>query len=186
MSDEPATRIQDAATALFAERGFEGTSVRDIAQHAGVTAGSINYYFGSKGSLHQECGRRLAQEYLTEARGLLESEGPLAVLEHYADYAIRDPKLVQIWLDLQGARDPEKRAFSDREIMHPIQLFLMEALGQMGDAPMDRRMKMICFVGAVILRSMFTEEQFKLLAGTSTEEGNVAFKEVLFSKLIDD
>ena len=40
---DPATRIHEAATELFAEHGFEGVSVRDIAAEAGVTVGSINY-----------------------------------------------------------------------------------------------------------------------------------------------
>ncbi len=185
MSDDPASRIQEAATRLFAEHGFEGVGVRDIAQNAGVTVGSINYYFGSKDSLYQECGRRLTQIYLAEARERLEREGPRAVLEHYAEYSVRDPKLVQVWLDLQGARDPEKRSFSNREIMHPIQTFLIEALGRSGEATPERRLQMLCFVGAVILRSMLTDEQFKLLTGTSVEEGNEAWKEVLFSRLID-
>ncbi len=186
MSDDPATRIQDAATDLFAERGFEGTSVRDIAQRADVTVGSINYYFGSKDSLYQECGRRLTQVYLAEARERLEREGPRAVLDHYAEFAVRDPKLIQVWLDLQGARDPDKRSFSNREIMHPIQMFLVQALSQMGEPTQERRMKTLCFVGAVILRSMLTQEQFTILTGDSPEEGNEIWKRVLFSSLIDD
>src|ERR1043165_494076 len=40
-----------AAERLFAERGFEGTSVRDIAQEAGVNVAMISYYFGSKEKL---------------------------------------------------------------------------------------------------------------------------------------
>lgn len=186
MSDDPATRIQDAATKLFAEHGFEGVSVRDIAALADVTVGSINYYFGSKDSLYQECGRRLTQRYLTEARAEMERDGPRAVLEHYADYAIRDPRLIQVWLDLQSARDPEKRSFSNREIMHPIQMFLIEALSKSGDATSDRRLRMLCFVGAVILRSMLTEEQFKMLMGTSSEDGNEQWKQILFTRLLDD
>lgn len=186
MSDDPASRIQDAATELFAEHGFEGASVRDIARKAGVTVGSINYYFGSKDSLYQECGRRLARDYLSEARERLERDGPRAVLEHYAEYAVRDPRLIQIWLDLQGARDPEKRAFSNREIMHPIQIFLVDAMSRLGEATIDRRLRMMCFVGAVILRSMLTEEQFKLLTMTTPEEGNAVWREILFARLIDD
>src|ERR1043166_6846658 len=42
-----------AAERLFAEHGFEGTSVRDIAQEAGVNAAMISYYFGSKEKLLQ-------------------------------------------------------------------------------------------------------------------------------------
>jgi TetR/AcrR family transcriptional regulator, regulator of cefoperazone and chloramphenicol sensitivity len=41
-------RLRDAAIRLFAERGVAGTSVRDIAEAAGVTAGLITHYFGSK------------------------------------------------------------------------------------------------------------------------------------------
>ena len=39
------------AEELFAEKGFDGTSVRDIAQHAGVNLAMISYYFGSKEKL---------------------------------------------------------------------------------------------------------------------------------------
>jgi AcrR family transcriptional regulator len=39
------------AEQLFAEQGFDGTSIRDIAQHAGVNLAMINYYFGSKENL---------------------------------------------------------------------------------------------------------------------------------------
>ncbi len=43
--------ILDSAEALFAEKGFDGTSVRDIAGHAGVNLAMISYYFGSKEKL---------------------------------------------------------------------------------------------------------------------------------------
>ena len=46
-------QIQIIITAerLFAERGFDGTSVRDIAHEAGVNIAMISYYFGSKEKL---------------------------------------------------------------------------------------------------------------------------------------
>ena len=40
-----------AAEELFAEKGFDGASVRDIAQQAGVNLAMISYYFGSKEKL---------------------------------------------------------------------------------------------------------------------------------------
>ena len=43
--------ILDSAEQLFAEKGFDGTSVRDIAGHAGVNLAMISYYFGSKEKL---------------------------------------------------------------------------------------------------------------------------------------
>ncbi len=40
-----------AAERLFAIKGFDGTSVRDIANEANVNVAMINYYFGSKDKL---------------------------------------------------------------------------------------------------------------------------------------
>lgn len=45
--------ILDVAEELFASSGFEGTSVRDIAQKAGMNVAMISYYFGSKEKLLQ-------------------------------------------------------------------------------------------------------------------------------------
>lgn len=44
-------RILDAAERLFAERGFAGTSLRDIASAARVNLAAANYHFGSKDEL---------------------------------------------------------------------------------------------------------------------------------------
>jgi AcrR family transcriptional regulator len=41
-------QIMEAAEKLFADKGFEGTSVRDIAEKASVNMAMISYYFGSK------------------------------------------------------------------------------------------------------------------------------------------
>ena len=44
-------QIVETAERLFAERGFDGTSVRDIADEAGINVAMISYYFGSKEKL---------------------------------------------------------------------------------------------------------------------------------------
>jgi AcrR family transcriptional regulator len=49
--------IGEAATRLFAERGYAGTSVRDIASAAGVDPALVIRYFGSKESLFVEVMR---------------------------------------------------------------------------------------------------------------------------------
>jgi AcrR family transcriptional regulator len=48
-------RIRDAAIALFAERGIEGATIRDIAQAAGVSSGLLRHHFGSKEGLRDAC-----------------------------------------------------------------------------------------------------------------------------------
>jgi len=47
------THIINAAVELFADKGFEGTSIRDIATRANVNLAMINYYFGSKEKLFE-------------------------------------------------------------------------------------------------------------------------------------
>ncbi len=55
-SDEMSTKslLIDAAGELFAEYGLEGTTVRAIADKAGVNIAAINYHFGSKENLYRE------------------------------------------------------------------------------------------------------------------------------------
>jgi AcrR family transcriptional regulator len=51
MSIDKKEHIMEVAVALFAEKGFEGTSIRDLAHAADVNIAMINYYFGSKEKL---------------------------------------------------------------------------------------------------------------------------------------
>lgn len=51
-------RLLDVAEDFFAERGFDGTSIRDLAAGADCNIASVNYYFGSKENLYAEVWRR--------------------------------------------------------------------------------------------------------------------------------
>jgi len=44
--------LLQAARALFGQRGFEGTTIREIGERAGVDAALIARYFGSKADLY--------------------------------------------------------------------------------------------------------------------------------------
>lgn len=46
-------RLLDAALRLFAEKGYQKTSTREIADQAGVNLGAISYYFGDKPGLYR-------------------------------------------------------------------------------------------------------------------------------------
>ncbi|AVR44000.1 TetR family transcriptional regulator [Christiangramia fulva] len=49
--NEKQIQILEVAEKLFAENGFDGTSVRQIAGHADINVAMISYYFGSKEKL---------------------------------------------------------------------------------------------------------------------------------------
>jgi AcrR family transcriptional regulator len=52
--DTTRERIIDSAGEIFAQRGFDSTTVRDICQAAGANVAAVNYYFGDKQRLYIE------------------------------------------------------------------------------------------------------------------------------------
>lgn len=55
---EPAgRRVRTAALELFAERGFHGTGIRDLAQRAGLSTATLYHYMGTKEDLLAEIMR---------------------------------------------------------------------------------------------------------------------------------
>lgn len=61
-SEETRQRILNAALKLFHERGFESSTMRDIAEEAGVATGAAYYYFQSKDAIIMEFYRRSSAE----------------------------------------------------------------------------------------------------------------------------
>ncbi len=59
---ETRDRILDAAERLFAEKGFENTSVRDITADADCNVAAVNYHFGGKENLYIEAFKTLLGE----------------------------------------------------------------------------------------------------------------------------
>lgn len=53
MATDKRTHIIETALKLFAVKGYEGTSIRDIAESASVNLAMVNYYFGSKEKLFE-------------------------------------------------------------------------------------------------------------------------------------
>ena len=62
-----------AAEKLFAEKGFEGTSTREISKAANVNISMISYYFGSKENLMEELFKWRMEEGLNFAKNILEN-----------------------------------------------------------------------------------------------------------------
>lgn len=67
--DEVRRRILLTAGEIFANRGYQGATVRDICQQADVNVAAVNYYFGDK--------ERLYIDAVKHARALIEARWPL-------------------------------------------------------------------------------------------------------------
>lgn len=66
LTKNPRERILNAAEELFAQRGFEATSMRALTNAAKVNLASVNYYFGSKNKLITQVLDRGLRELNTE------------------------------------------------------------------------------------------------------------------------
>ena len=55
-------RLLDAAEEMFAQKGFDGTAIRDITTKARRGPASINYFFGDKRELYEELFRLRLRE----------------------------------------------------------------------------------------------------------------------------
>jgi AcrR family transcriptional regulator len=68
-------RLLRVATRLFARNGFEGTSVQDIVDAAGVTKGAMYHYYGSKDDLLYEVYHQLLTMQMTRLNEIVKSPG---------------------------------------------------------------------------------------------------------------
>ena len=68
-------RILAAAVALFAEQGFDGTSVQEIVERADVTKGALYHYFSSKDDLLYEVYHGLISRQLADLDRILAVRG---------------------------------------------------------------------------------------------------------------
>jgi AcrR family transcriptional regulator len=75
--EQTRTLILETAVQLFLERGYEETTMRAIAERAGMALGSAYYYFRSKEQLIQGFYSRTHQEHLALAEAVLRTETTL-------------------------------------------------------------------------------------------------------------
>lgn len=77
-AEQTRTAITEAALRLFRENGYDATTMRAIAQEAGVSTGNAYYYFGSKEELVQQFYAQTHAEHLAACRTVLDGETEFA------------------------------------------------------------------------------------------------------------
>ncbi|WP_267243025.1 TetR/AcrR family transcriptional regulator [Streptomyces sp. PR69] len=91
-SEQTRTLILETALRLFQERGYDKTTMRAIAQEAGVSVGNAYYYFSSKEHLVQGFYDRIAQEHQAAVAGILDGREK--------DLTARIRGVLLAWLDI--------------------------------------------------------------------------------------
>lgn len=82
-------KIIDVAKDIFVKKGFEETSMCDIAAAAGVTRPALHYYFRTKEKLFHAVFGGIIQSLAPEIEGIIQSDTPaLAKLSRLADIYI--------------------------------------------------------------------------------------------------
>jgi AcrR family transcriptional regulator len=97
--------ILDAAEKLFAQKGFEATSLNEVGTAAGVSRGTPGYFFGSKSDLYQAVLDRSFTEVREavragRARALASNQTPDAILagavSDYFDFLAARPNFIRL------------------------------------------------------------------------------------------
>jgi AcrR family transcriptional regulator len=80
-------RLQQAALTLYGERGFDNTTVADIAEHAGLTKRTFFRYFADKREVLFWGSEALEELFVTEVGDAPESAAPLDAVAAALDAA---------------------------------------------------------------------------------------------------
>ncbi|OZI71247.1 TetR/AcrR family transcriptional regulator [Bordetella genomosp. 12] len=112
MQDHRNTRqtILHSAERLFAQQGYDGTSMRQITRDAGVNLAAVNYHFGSKEALVQAVLKRRLEIVNHERLRLLD-----ALEAQAAGAPLKPSQIVDAFfgtlLRLAASSDPDGKAF---------------------------------------------------------------------------
>ncbi len=164
MTNEPSTRdkIIQSAEILFAEKGPDGASLREITQAAGVNLAAVNYHFQSKEGLLEvvlQSRLRPINELRLQLLADLEEQDGLsveAILGAFVSPAL-DPKhmptghFVLLMARLHHAQDAACQGLL-LELLGPVLQRLHQALGRvlpaLSNEELSQRMQFV--VGAMI------------------------------------
>ena len=123
-ADGDATKehILDVASLIFAEKGFDRTTSKEICEAAGVNTASINYHFGGKSGLYKALLYR-SHELLIETKVLIKIDesamSPFeklsAIIESFVERALCNPRFFRIFIRESILPSPEFY-----EVMHDV------------------------------------------------------------------
>ena len=123
--------IREAAEKVFADKGFAGATMQDIAREAGLSAGAIYRYFPSKEALIEALSADQAAQMAAVVESIRSKGDTAAVLHSLADTFFRpleDPdgfldQCIEFELTSEARRNPQIRAARNRSYASMVQAF---------------------------------------------------------------
>lgn len=100
-------QILGAAERVFARAGFNGATMSDIAEAAGLPKANLHYYFGSKAELYRALLANTLHEWLVPLDDLVPEADPREALERYIRAKMR----------MSAERPDASRVFAN-ELLH--------------------------------------------------------------------
>jgi AcrR family transcriptional regulator len=159
-------RILDIALELFNEKGYENTSLREIAERLGTTKAALYYHFARKQDLLLELHLRLhalGREAFQRLEDL--NDGPAradawpGLLDHLIDQIIDNPELFLFHQRnhraLEQIQDDERHQAENEDIEQQMRGLLSDR-----QIPLAQRVRMACSAGAAIVVLMGAGEMF--------------------------
>lgn len=159
MTPDRRQQILNEASILFADGGYEGTSIRVIARACGITEAAIYRHFDNKAHLYEQVIRSKVSQH--DIRGLLaqqdtsgEMEEVLETVAHQVlDMASGDPQLMRL-MTSNTHDDGPVGPILFREIRLPFIEFVADELQRRMDNGDIRSIEPLitarCFVGMVM------------------------------------
>jgi AcrR family transcriptional regulator len=157
--------IVEAAVRLFSERGFRGTTTRDLAKAVGVSEPVLYEHFKSKRDLHQAMIEAKSQEGRERAEALLgpcmEAQNDRAVFQTLGELILRryaeEPAYFRLLLFLALEGNELAQLFYDRQITrthHMVAGYLRKRMEQGALRRMDPNLAARSFISMIVNHGM--------------------------------
>jgi AcrR family transcriptional regulator len=155
--DAKRTAMMQAAVQIFAEKGYQAATVRDIVDEANVSVGTFYFYFPDKETLFIHLYEETAEFLLQTLQQAINSRVSFpqqvkAVLQAYVSIAIYEPAVVQLMLVAGVGAVPAldgKRAAFREGMVGMWERALRAALEKNMLAPQNESLTAVALAGAI-------------------------------------
>jgi len=165
-------RIRDAAVLLFGRGGYDATSLRAIAQAAGVSAGLVIHHFGSKEQLRAACDEHIVAAVLGRKESLAGSDLAATMQRWLADVDSYRPNLDYLSRMITDGSDAGDRLFDSLVERTEQMLDDGESAGVMTESS-DQRMRAVLVASYGLVPLIFERHIGRALGEPGLSEGAV-------------